>query len=140
MLLQGKEKPVSILNNEFCEEQAVPYLLPEGKTGYNTSPDIAISPGWYFNQRLLNFNQYFASDANYLFFARSVYEQYRLRPSIKFAMYKIKPGILTAGTAKKNFKKRNGRSVAYDYIFIYELSQRNTSILEIVFIWCTSYG
>ena len=28
---QGKEKrPVSILNNEFCEEQAFPYLLPKG--------------------------------------------------------------------------------------------------------------
>ena len=133
MRLQVKEKPVSILSDEFCEEQVVPYLLPEGKTGYNTSPDIA-SPGWYFNQRLLNFNQYFASDANYLFFTRSVYEQYRLRPSIKFAMYKIKSGTLTAGTAKKNFKKRNGRFGEYDCVFIYELSQRNTSILEIVFI------
>ena len=134
MWLQGKEKPVSILSDEFCEEQVVLYLLPEGKTGYNTSPDIAISPGWYFNQRLLNFNKYFASDANYLFFTKSVYEQYRSRPSIKFAMYKIKPGTLTARAAKKNFKKRNERFVAYDCIFIYELSQRNTSILEIVFI------
>ena len=32
-LEQGK-KPVSILNDEFCEEQAFPYLLPKGKFGY----------------------------------------------------------------------------------------------------------
>ena len=30
---QGK-KPVSILSDEFCEEQAFPYLLPKGKFGY----------------------------------------------------------------------------------------------------------
>ena len=30
---QGK-KPVSILNDEFCEDQAFPYLLPTGKFGY----------------------------------------------------------------------------------------------------------
>ena len=28
------EKPVSILSDEFCEEQALPYLLPKGKFGY----------------------------------------------------------------------------------------------------------
>ena len=30
---QGK-KTVSILRDEFCEEQAFPYLLPKGKLGY----------------------------------------------------------------------------------------------------------
>ena len=65
---QGK-KPVSILSDEFCEEQAFPYLLPKGKFGYKAPQDIAISPAWYFNQRLLNFNQHFPSDANNIFFA-----------------------------------------------------------------------
>ena len=62
-----KKKTVSILSDEFCEEQAFPYLLPKGKFGYKVPRDIPISPARYFNQRLLNFNQYFASDANYIF-------------------------------------------------------------------------
>ena len=29
LLHQGKKKPVSILSDEFCEEQAFAYLLPK---------------------------------------------------------------------------------------------------------------
>ena len=58
IIASGQRKtPVSILSDEFCEEQAFPYLLPKGKFGYNTPRDIPISPDRYFNQRLLNFNQ-----------------------------------------------------------------------------------
>ena len=67
--VQGK-KPVSILNDEFCEEQAFPYLLPKGKFGSKAPRDIPISPAQYFNQRLLNFNQCFASDAGHIFFCQ----------------------------------------------------------------------
>ena len=47
---QGKT-PVSVLRDEFCEEQAFPHLLPKGKSGYNVPRDIPVSPAWYFNQR-----------------------------------------------------------------------------------------
>ena len=67
---QGK-KSVSISSNEFCEEQAFPYLLPKGKFRYNASQDIPIKSDRYINQWLLNFNQNFASDADDIFFARS---------------------------------------------------------------------
>ena len=100
---QGK-KTASILNDKFCEEQAFPYCLPKDKFGYKAPQDIPISPPWYFNQRLLNFNQYLASDADYIFFARSVYEQHHFSSPINFAMHKIKPGTLIAGTTKSNFK------------------------------------
>ena len=63
---QGKD-PVLILGDEFCEEQAFLYLLPKGKFDYKAPQDIPISPAWYFNQRLLAFNQYFASDKDYIF-------------------------------------------------------------------------
>ena len=53
--------------------------LPKGKFGSKARRDIPISPVQYFNQRLLNFAQYFASDADYIFFARSAYEQHHLR-------------------------------------------------------------
>lgn len=41
-----------------------------------------------FKQRLLHFNQAFGSDPDYIFFARSVYEQQHLRSSINFVMRK----------------------------------------------------
>ena len=59
---------VSILSYEFCEKQSFPYLLPNVKFGFNAPQDIPINQDWYFNQSLLNFNQYFASDADYIFF------------------------------------------------------------------------
>ena len=86
--VQGK-KSVSILNDKLCEEQPFPYLLPKGTFGYKVPRDILISPARYFNQRVLNFNQHFASDADYIFFVRSVYEQHHLRSSINFAMQKL---------------------------------------------------
>ena len=39
-----RKKPVSILSDEFCEEQAFPYLLPTGKFGNNAPRDIQASP------------------------------------------------------------------------------------------------
>ena len=52
---QGK-KPASFLRDDFCEEQAFPYLLPKDIIGYNVPQDIPITPSRYLNQRLLNFN------------------------------------------------------------------------------------
>ena len=85
-----EKKTVSILSDEFCEEQAFLYLLPKGKCGYKAPLGIRISPTRYFKRRLLNFNQHFASHADYIFFASSVYEQYHLRSSTEPAMHKIR--------------------------------------------------
>ena len=59
-LWQGKII-VLTFNDKFCEGQAFSYLLPTGKFGYNSPGGISISLAQYFNQRLLNFNHYFAS-------------------------------------------------------------------------------
>ena len=122
---QGK-KTASTLDDEFCEEQAFPYHLPKGKFGYKAPRDIPISPAQYFNQRLLNFNQYFASDADYIFFARLVHEQHHLLSSINFAMQKIKPGTLTAGTVKSSFKGTIEKFVAKDNAFSFMSSVKGT--------------
>ena len=119
--------PDSILGDEFREEQVFHYLLSKGKFGYSVARDIPVSPAGYFNQRLLNFNQPFALDADYIFFARSVYEQHHLRSSINFAMHKIKPGKLTAGTVKNNFKGTIERFVASDNAFSLMSSVKETS-------------
>ena len=120
----------------YCEEQAFPYLLPKRKFGYNTSRDIPISPARYFGQPLLNFNQYFASDTDYIFFARLVYEQCQLDSSINFAMHQFKPGTLTAGNVKNNFKATIERFVASD-VFSFMSSVKGTPAFCKVFISCT---
>ena len=126
-IASGQDKArVSILEDEFSEEQAFPYLLRKGKFGYSVLQDIPISPARYFNQRLLNFNQYFASDAEYIFFARSVYVHHHSLSSINFAMHKIKPDIFTAGTVKNNFKGTTGRFFASDNDFSFMSSVKGT--------------
>ena len=62
---EGK-KPVSILNDKFCEVLGHPYLLPTGQYGYKVGREIPLTPSKYFNQRLLHYTQYIASD-NYCF-------------------------------------------------------------------------
>ena len=63
---QGKT-PVSVLNDDHCEELAFPYLFPTGKFGLKVKRELPLSPVTYFNQQLLNFRQSFASDADYIF-------------------------------------------------------------------------
>ena len=64
----GKGKtPVSVLNDNHSEELAFPYLFPTEKFGYKVKREIPFSPVKYFNQRLLNFRQSFASDADFIF-------------------------------------------------------------------------
>ena len=90
----------------FMKKNPIPSLLPKGKFGYNAPRNILITPCQYFNQILLNFNEHFASDADYIFFARSVYQQNHLRSRINFCLNKNTSGALTAGTVKNNFKEK----------------------------------
>ena len=76
--------------------------------------------------KVVNFNQHFVSGADYIFFARSVYEQYHLRSSINFAMNKIKPDTITAGTVKSNFKATIESFVARDNAFSFMSSVKGT--------------
>ena len=69
----GKEKlPKSVLNDEHCEKLSFPHLFPTGKFGYKVRRKMPLSPVKYFNQRLLNYSQKFASDTDYIFFARNI--------------------------------------------------------------------
>ena len=63
-LQQGKKT----LSQKFREEEALTHLFPTSRFDYNAPRNIPISPVWYFNQRLLNFNQQFASYADYIYF------------------------------------------------------------------------
>ena len=48
------------------------HMFPTGKYGCTVKWDIKLSSVNYFNQRLLNFTQMFAFEANYIFYAISV--------------------------------------------------------------------
>ena len=61
--LRQRQTPLSVLNDDACEH----YLFPRGKFGYSVPRDAPVNAVRYFNQRLLNFNQTYASDPDYIF-------------------------------------------------------------------------
>ena len=88
-----EEKIVPILSDEFCEEQSF-----QGEFSYKSPRDSPICHVQYFKQRLLKFNQYFVSYADYIFFAR------HLRSSISFAKHKSKPKTNHSKKIRNNSK------------------------------------
>ena len=70
---EGRQ-PKSILNDKFCEELSFPHLFPAGNYGYQVQREKALSAVKYFNQRLLNYTQKFASDTDYTFLPGMFYK------------------------------------------------------------------
>ena len=87
--------PLPIIRDKNCELLVHPYLYSTGKFGCTYQRGIFLSPSKYFNQRLLNYSQKFASDSDYIFFAQSVMQHLKLISSINIAMQKIKSKNLT---------------------------------------------
>ena len=99
---EGKQ-PTSMLSDDYCEELAFPYLFPGGKFGYKPTRELKLSPVKYFNQRLLNYTQMFASDSDYVFYALSVTQQLKLNSEIIIALRKVCTGTVTAGMLSQSF-------------------------------------
>ena len=96
-LAPGQDKGTRhILFDKKCEELAFPKIFFRGKFGYTFPREHHLTPTGYFNQRLLNFSQTFASNGDYIFFAQSVLQQKNLNDQINIAMKKV-TGQLTAG-------------------------------------------
>ena len=110
---QGK-RPLSLINDENCEELAHPCLLPTGKFGFAADRVIKLSPVKYFNQRLLNYTQKFASDSDYIFYAHSLLQQLNLHSRINIAMKKVGGNQLNAGMLSQNFKEKVKEFVSND--------------------------
>ena len=62
-----RKSPNSLLTDESCEPFAFPYLFLTDKFYYSAQPDMKLNPVRYFNQRLLNYTQLFASEADIFF-------------------------------------------------------------------------
>ena len=113
---EGK-KPNSLLLDENCEVLAFPYLFPTGKFGYNVQRANKLSPVKYFNQRLLNYTQIFASEADYIFYALSVTQQLKLNSQINIALKKVCGGHLTAQMLSNNFSETVKSFISKDEAF-----------------------
>ena len=122
---EGK-RPVSILNDEYCEELAHPHLFPTGKFGYKAKRNIYLTPSKYFNQRLLNYSQIFASDSDYIFFVHSVLQKIQLSNQINIAMQKIASNSVTAGMLSRNFKQTVRDCVAQDRAYSFMNTVKGT--------------
>ena len=95
-LAPGQDKGTThILFDKKCEELAFPKIFFRGKFGYTFPREHHLTPTRYFNQRLLNFSQTFASNSDHIFFSQSVLQQKNLNDQINIAV-KIVTGQLTA--------------------------------------------
>ena len=73
---------------------AHPHLFPKGRFGYKYEREKEVSPSKYFNQRLLNYTQKFASDSDYISYANVVFQNISLTNQIDVAMRKCLPFLL----------------------------------------------
>ena len=118
--------PLSLLNDKNCEELAFPYLFPTGKFGCFIKRDVPLSPVKYFNQRLLNYTQKFASDSDYIFYAHSVWLKLNLYNQINIAMRKTSGHGVTAGMLSENFKEKVKHFITTDSAFAFMNSIKGT--------------
>ena len=102
-------EPLPVICDDDCEMLAHPFLFPTGRFGYTHTRDVKSSPCKYFNQRLLNYTQKFASNPDYIFYAQSVTQHLNLNNSINIATL-----TLTAGRVSQNFKETVSGLIAND--------------------------
>lgn len=70
---EGKN-PVKMLQDEGNEPKTFPCLFPSGHNSWNESRDIKITLSRYFHNRLMNADNRFAKDSNYIFFSQYMSE------------------------------------------------------------------
>ena len=70
---EGKN-PVKILQEAGNEAKTFPCLFPSGQNTWNENRDIRITLSRYFHNRLMNADNRFARDSNYIFFSQYMSE------------------------------------------------------------------
>ena len=64
--------PVKMLQEEGNEAKSFPHLFPSGRFSWNENRETRITLSRYFNNRLMNSDDRFAKDSNYIFFSQFV--------------------------------------------------------------------
>ncbi|XP_062610660.1 uncharacterized protein LOC134272446 [Saccostrea cucullata] len=70
---EGKN-PVRMLQEEGNEAKSFPHLFPSGNFSWNEDRAVKITLSRYFNNRLMNADNRFAKDTNYIFFSQYMSE------------------------------------------------------------------
>ncbi|XP_062571478.1 uncharacterized protein LOC134233522 [Saccostrea cucullata] len=70
---EGKN-PIRMLQEEGNEAKTFPHLFPSGNFSWNENRDVKITLSRYFNNRLMNADNRFAKDTNYIFFSQYMSE------------------------------------------------------------------
>ena len=97
------EKPVSIINDKFCEELSHPHLFPSRRYRYEIERQIQLTPSKYFNQSFYTWSQ------------------------INITMKKVLSNNWPAVMLSKNVKQRVQEFIATDKAFIFISSIKGTS-------------
>ena len=79
-------KPQEWLREPTFDIDAFPHLHPKGKFGLHYQRTKKLSPSKYFAQRLLNYNDKFAKDEDYVFMAQQYVERHLLENNISLSM------------------------------------------------------
>ena len=128
--LKVQAQPTSMISTKFF---VTPIMMKSailnddsGAIEFELERDVKLSPSKYFNQRLLSYKQSFASEADYIFFAHSLYQQLNMMSSINIAMQKVRSNSLTAGMLSQNFKETVKSFVANDKAFSFMSTIKGT--------------
>ncbi|XP_062593070.1 uncharacterized protein LOC134254555, partial [Saccostrea cucullata] len=70
---EGKN-PIRMLQEEGNEAKTFTHLFPSGNFSWNENRDVKITLSRYFNNRLMNADNRFAKDTNYIFFSQYMSE------------------------------------------------------------------
>ena len=68
------QNPIRMLQEVGNEAKTFPHLFPTGKFSWNEERDVRITLSRYFNNRLMNTDNRFAKDSNYIFFCQYMSE------------------------------------------------------------------
>ena len=124
-----------MLSDKFCEELSFPFLFPNGKFGYSIDRDVKLSSVKYFDQRLLNYTQLFASDPGYIFYALSTSQQLKLTSKINIALKNVCESNFNAGMISQNFSERVRDFIASDHAYQFLSTIKGTPVYLKKFLW-----
>lgn len=89
--------PVKMLQEPGNEAKTFSYLFPTGKFSWNNERDTRITLSRYFNNRLMNTDDRFAKDSNYIFFSQYMSD---LNQVIEKTQISVRKSVKTLGSDK----------------------------------------
>ncbi|XP_069138832.1 uncharacterized protein [Argopecten irradians] len=83
-----KNNPISMLMEKGVEAKAFPVLFPDGENVFSDDRDTAITLCRYLHNRLMNVDNRFSEDTNFIFFAQYLAELQQVISNVSIALRK----------------------------------------------------